>query len=116
MGPDAWAYHHALETGQVDTVRAYRVRKDIRLVAADVLSAAGAVASAAASQGEQVKRFKVEGQYEEEYFAPANDLAQKAQRWYEGAERYRVEVAEAAARQAASANPAPVLESWDVAP
>ncbi|GGB64484.1 hypothetical protein [Deinococcus soli (ex Cha et al. 2016)] len=94
VGPDAWAYHEALQTGRVDVVRAYRVRKNVRLVAADVLAAAAAAAQDAPDgDGEpKVKRFKVNG-FEEEYFASTPKIAMAAARWLALADTLRQEVA-----------------------
>lgn len=83
VGPDAWAYHAALQTGQVDVVRAYRVRRSVRLVAADLLTAAAAAAQdqAALTAAGTVKRFRVDGEYEEEYFPGTSPLSAAATRW-----------------------------------
>lgn len=95
VGPDAWAYHAALQAGQVNVARAYRVRRSVRLVAADILSAATAAAQdeAALSATGRVKRFKVDGEYEEEYFASAPALAGAAARWLALADTLRQQVA-----------------------
>lgn len=67
VGPSAWAYHSALSTAErVDVGRAYRVRRDVRLVAADVLATAAAqarragAAAASAVAVQQVKIGKIE--------------------------------------------------------
>ncbi|GAA0508414.1 hypothetical protein [Deinococcus depolymerans] len=94
VGPDAWAYHAALQTGQVNVVRAYRVRRSVRLVAADVLTAAAAAAQDT-PDGDgtpKVKRFKVDG-FEEEYFANTSKTAAAAARWLALADTLRQEVA-----------------------
>lgn len=67
VGPSAWAYHNNLPPSErVDVEKAYRVRRDVRLVAADVLSTAAAqalragAAAASAVAVQQVKIGKIE--------------------------------------------------------
>ncbi|MCD0160236.1 hypothetical protein IHN63_02840 [Deinococcus sp. 6YEL10] len=83
VGPDAWAYHQGLPAGQVNVPRALRVRGSVRLVAADVLTAAAAAAQdqAALTAAGTVKRFRVDGEYEEEYFPGTSPLSAAAARW-----------------------------------
>ncbi|MCD0175202.1 hypothetical protein IHN32_04470 [Deinococcus sp. 14RED07] len=91
VGPDAWAYHQGLPAGQVDVVRAYRVRRSVRLVAADVLTATAAAAQDT-PDGDgtpKVKRFKVDGEYEEEYFPGTSPLSAAAARWFTRAAELR---------------------------
>lgn len=80
VGDDAWAAWLRLEpdTAQqgVKLDMAAAEYGDLRLVAAYVLDRVAAkatqdAAEAAAEGGEQVKRYRAEGDYEEEYFAPA---------------------------------------------
>ena len=65
--PSGWAYHQALPAAKrVDVQRAWRVRRDVRLVAVDVLNAAATEArrlagiAAGAIAVQQVKLGKIE--------------------------------------------------------
>ncbi|MBZ9713755.1 hypothetical protein [Deinococcus multiflagellatus] len=115
VGPDAWTYHEALTTGRVDVARAYRVRRDVQLVAADVLTAAAAAAQGvAAGQAEgKVKRFRIEGKYEEEYFPSTSVDGAAAARWLALAETYRLAVA---ARPTSLQAFMPSVDPWGVEP
>ncbi|GAA5513641.1 hypothetical protein Dcar01_02385 [Deinococcus carri] len=105
--PAAWKYHQGLDPAeQADLDEALAQLGDLRLVAAYVLDVAAAAARTEAAQGngEQVKRFRVEGQYEEEYFAPTSSLKVDADAWTTLADSLREEV-EAEKRQATQQRP-----------
>lgn len=92
----ALAYHDrdVPEGERVDLAASFAVHGDLRLVAADVLEAACLHLQGvdAAGATERVKRFRVEGQYEEEYFAGASTEGVSAAAWCARAERLRAEV------------------------
>lgn len=93
--PAAWAFHETLPDEQAaDLEVALAETGDLRLVAAyvlDVVAQAAGRAGAAASAG-QVKRFRVEGEYEEEYFAGTSVEAGDAQAWATRAAQLRADV------------------------
>lgn len=81
----ALKYHDQVvpEAERVDLAASFAVHGDLRLVAADVLEAAclHAKGVAGAATAERVKRFRVEGEYEEEYFAGGSVEGANAESW-----------------------------------
>lgn len=92
VGPDAWAYHETLGE-QVDPAAALEVHGTLKLVAADILDLAGTGASGVDEQPGQLKRLRIEGKYEEEYFQAGSAQAVRAGTWCTKAARYRKEAA-----------------------
>ena len=86
-------YHDAQvpEDDRVDLYAAWIVHQDLRLVAADVLEAACLRASqqAAGTSAGEVKRVKVEGEVETEFFASTPVDSVTASSWCARAERLR---------------------------
>lgn len=96
VGPAAWAYHGSLpDDQQVDVERAHRVHGDVRLVAADVLTAAGAAARRAwaDAQAAALKAFTSESGMRVEFAGGANAPSGDAEEWLAAATRLRAEVA-----------------------
>lgn len=94
VGPDAWAYHQTL-TEQVDPAAALEVHGNLKLVAADILELACTKASGSSvdEQAGQLKRMKIDGEVEEEYFQASTSAAVNANAWCAKAARYRKEAA-----------------------
>lgn len=119
--PAAFTYHEAVvpQEEQIDLAVAFLVHGDLRLVAADVLQVACQHASAQqADLGPSVKRFRIEGDYEEEYFPGLSGGAVQAEAWCARAEALRSEVTLAGrsgllrspvAGMVSGANPVPVF-------
>lgn len=107
--PAAWTFYDALPADQKINldVRLRMVGGDLNRLAAAVLRVAcqAANAAAASSSTGNVKRFKVEGEYEEEYFAATTVDSSNAATWC--AEATRLE-----AVSVGSGVPSPVLTEW----
>ena len=114
VGPAAWIYHQTTmpEALRLDLDRSYRVRGTVPRVAAVLLLAAAAYARRQAAAGSvgQVKRLK-DGAEETEFFASTSDLLVDADTWETLAKTLEAPVSSA---QRVTANPAPVLEGWEI--
>ncbi len=88
--PAAWTAHEALSAGErVDPEEAMAVYGDLRLVAAGILRAVALSAQQASAQASEakVKRFRVEGEYEEEYFGSTDAQSAQAAAWLQLAQQ-----------------------------
>lgn len=94
VGPDAWTYHGTLAE-QVDPAAALEVHGTLKLVAADVLDLACTNASGRSvdEQAGQLRRMRIDGEVEEEYFQASTSAAVNANAWCTKAARYRKEAA-----------------------